>query len=858
MFNTGDIIASRYEIEECTGIGGMAVVYKAKDLKLGRTVALKILKEEFSTDHDFLKKFKNEAMATATLSDSNIVAIFDTVDDDEEQLHCIVMEFVEGITVKKYIEIKGKLSNKETISTALQAAEGIKAAHKKGIIHRDIKPQNMILSKDGKVKVADFGIARDITAETKGTVIGSVHYIAPEQASGGEADQRSDLYSLGISMYEMITGRLPYEGDNAVGVALAHVNDALVPPDVYAKDIYPALNDIIIKATRKDPALRYASAEDIIRDLRQCLRDPDGRFVDLFGAGSASGQDKNAEGASGSTEQNVYKSDIIENAINENRHTAGQTGTLGSLSASGSILSSGTAAGQSDPAVAGSTGNLHTAAPQTGVGANGTSPAADGTHDGGEGNGSLNDPYSYPAAGEAGEAGGMNAPGNSSETGEPAGAAGADGLTGADGINEVNGAVSGTGTDIQGKSGSGRRFDPLSLFMNRYFVAGLSAFFLIAVIFFIMLSLGRFGLGYARRHIKHEETSVQSSENETDAAQAESNYSIDIEAAAQMPDLKGLTVDAAVEKLSSLNVELNYDESDYSDVYYEGLIMEQLPAADENIQQGSTVYVTVSLGSRLNYIINSVKGKDPGTAAGILTGNGFKISADYTYEYSSDIAAGMVIDCEPVLQQGEESRDVKEGDTLRLKISAGNAGLSAGVPQLVGLSLNDAVTAIISGGYTIGNVTGVVVDGVDNGIVTGQSAAAGTVILPGQPIDLEVCVEAGREGETVTIAEPAVSPLSDDYFYGSIDTECVIGNADNPGQASQQILVVIRLMQTVDGVDEYTVIDDPRPVGGGTRIPVSYRNIKGAWGVDSGMVQVVNAETEEVYYTFGVSFAPAS
>ena len=212
---TGMYLQDRYEILEQVGAGGMSVVYKAKCHKLNRLVAIKILKEEFSSDSNFVGKFKMEAQAAARLSHPNIVNVYDVI--DEGDLHYIVMELIDGVTLKTYIARKGKLEIKESIGIAIQVAQGIGAAHEQHIIHRDIKPQNMIISRDGKVKVADFGIARGVSTQTMtSAAMGSVHYISPEQARGSYSDARSDIYSLGITMYEMVTGRLPYEGDNTV------------------------------------------------------------------------------------------------------------------------------------------------------------------------------------------------------------------------------------------------------------------------------------------------------------------------------------------------------------------------------------------------------------------------------------------------------------------------------------------------------------------------------------------------------------------------------------------------------------------------------------------------------------------
>lgn len=274
MLNPGTMLQDRYEILEKIGSGGMSEVYKAKCHKLNRLVAIKVLKAEFTSDANFVSKFKMEAQAAACLSHPNIVNIYDVV--DEEEIHYIVMELIEGITLKSYITKKGHLDTKESIGIAIQVAQGIEAAHEQHIIHRDIKPQNMLISKDGKVKVADFGIARAVSSQTmNATVVGSVHYISPEQARGGFSDARSDIYALGITMFEMITGRVPFEGDNTVTVALAHLEEPLPLPSEFNPDVTPSLERIILKCTEKRPENRYKSAGDVIADLRRALLNPD-------------------------------------------------------------------------------------------------------------------------------------------------------------------------------------------------------------------------------------------------------------------------------------------------------------------------------------------------------------------------------------------------------------------------------------------------------------------------------------------------------------------------------------------------------------------------------------------------------
>ncbi|MDR0925687.1 MAG: Stk1 family PASTA domain-containing Ser/Thr kinase [Hungatella sp.] len=278
ILRPGTFLQDRYEILDQIGSGGMSDVYKALCHKLNRPVAIKVLKEEFSSDSGFVSKFKMEAQAAARLSHPNIVNIYDVV--DEGNLHYIVMELIEGITLKNYITKKGCLDVKEAIGVAISVAQGIAAAHEQGIIHRDIKPQNIIIARDGKVKVADFGIARAASSQTlSATAVGSVHYISPEQARGGYSDVRSDVYSLGITMYEMVAGRVPFQGDNTVTVALAHLEDPITPPSFYNENIPVGLENIILKCTEKKPEYRYGSMQEVISDLRKALVNPDGDFV---------------------------------------------------------------------------------------------------------------------------------------------------------------------------------------------------------------------------------------------------------------------------------------------------------------------------------------------------------------------------------------------------------------------------------------------------------------------------------------------------------------------------------------------------------------------------------------------------
>ena len=281
MLKRGIFIADRYEIVDKIGTGGMSDVYKAMDHTLGRYVAIKVLKEEFCEDMTFVTKFRTEAQSAAGLEHPNIVNVYDV--GSENGFHYIVMEYVEGITLKTYIEKKGRLTYKEALSIAIQVGRGIQAAHAKNIIHRDIKPQNIIISTEGKVKVTDFGIARAVSEHTiHSDVMGSVHYVSPEQARNGYVSNKSDIYSLGIVMYEMVTGRVPFDGESTVAVAIKHLQDEMVAPSAYAKDLPISLEKIILKCTQKSPDRRYDSMESLLIDLRKALLSPNEDFVTMI------------------------------------------------------------------------------------------------------------------------------------------------------------------------------------------------------------------------------------------------------------------------------------------------------------------------------------------------------------------------------------------------------------------------------------------------------------------------------------------------------------------------------------------------------------------------------------------------
>lgn len=278
----GKVIGNRYEIITEVGNGGMATVYKAKDNILNRLVAIKILKDEFTTDQEFVKRFNTEAQSAARLTHPNIVSVFDVGYEEEYNIYYIVMELIKGKTLKEIIVHDGALSWKWAVNIAMQIASALEAAHKENIIHRDIKPHNIIITEEGVAKVTDFGIAKAVSNSTItafGTTIGSVHYFSPEQAKGGVTDAKSDIYSLGVVMYEMLTAKVPFDADTPVSVALKHMQEEPIEPIEINDEIPSAVNSIVMKAMQKDPINRYQTATEMISDLGKALKDPNGNFV---------------------------------------------------------------------------------------------------------------------------------------------------------------------------------------------------------------------------------------------------------------------------------------------------------------------------------------------------------------------------------------------------------------------------------------------------------------------------------------------------------------------------------------------------------------------------------------------------
>ena len=814
MLNIGDMLDNRYQILSRIGQGGMSYVYRAADTTLGREVAVKVLKEEFAEDAEFVERFKNEARSAAKLSHPNIVAVYDIVDSGE--LHYIVMELVEGITLKNYIAKKGVLTNKETIGIALQAAEGIAEAHRNGIIHRDIKPQNIIISKDGKIKVADFGIAKAVSGDTLNSqsVIGSAHYIAPEQAKSKQADLRSDLYSLGISMYEMITGRVPYDGDNTVNIVLAHIQNAMVPPSVYNHDIYPALNDIILKATKKDPEERYQSAEELIDDLRQAVNEPEGHFVKLYDTVSSG---EKSEEASASGDNAAVSDAALAEGTTDNDAELGMTSE-------------------------------------------------------------MNDA-------EIGLDESSNTDSNNTESDNDTNAAGHTGLTPAE----------------KKAAEAKKKIVMFGGFFAVIFIIGVTALFMIK------------RSGDRKAQLAESLLNAQTTEQSNEESESEMDYTISIKGEDLMPDLIGMNVDEARAILSNQQMSMDSSSEEFSDTYENGLIIKQSPSSGDILPAGTTVYVTVSKGS----VFDDLQNHTAEEAGDMLAKAGYKVDNTVGYDFSDVVAEGLVCSYKLLDVHGMEiddtalrsgyyrnndrdtssetlsSDDAAETETtaaykksvtskshnknaaeIRKKAASVMLIISKGkredyilMPVLTGLTKTEAIKELEENGLSVGNVTALNTDDYLEGQTAEQSVTAGDYVKKGSSVDIKISV--GNSGEVADGTELSIptsnkgsgsnnketpsNELNDEYYYGSIDTSCTIGKPMGPG-GSDHVRVGVRLRQRVDGADEYTQISAPIPVAPGTRMPITFKNIRGAYGVDNGYVEVFNADSGELYSSYSVSF----
>lgn len=764
MLNPGTYLQGRYEILEKIGSGGMSVVYKAKCHTLNRLVAIKVLKEEFASDENFVSKFKMEAQAAARLSHPNIVNVYDVV--DEENLHYIVMELIEGITLKSYIEKKELLDSKEAIGIAIQVAQGIAAAHEQHIIHRDIKPQNMIISKDGKVKVADFGIARAVSSQTvnSSAAVGSVHYISPEQARGGYCDERSDIYSFGITLYEMVTGRVPFEGDNTVAVALAHLEDPVVPPGDYNPQVYPGLEDIILKCTKKKPDRRYGSMEEVIHDLRRVLMDPE---CDIY-------QNEEIEEGGDPYQTRPISKDELSQIRDHHRRKSRETGA--------------------DEAEKGTEG-LETSDEENG---SPDSLSKEDAEEFGDGTGDHRSRY------------------HSSRKRE-----------------------------FHKKIPSRKRDEDVSTQFERMIAAiGIIAAILVVIVVVFVFSrlTGLFWPGSGQDSQENQTEAV------TQSASMEEIQVIPDEGETIMPNVLDLPRDMAESKLKEYDIVMKVTGEEYSENYSKGYVMRQDVDEGTAVEKWSTVGVTISKGSeRVDVKALNLSGMDKKQAEEILKDKDLIPSAKE--EANDTVPKGKVI------RVGTE--EAKAGDTVELFVSSGPKTVQGQVPKLTDGDAAAADALLKAAGLVSGTVTYEYDPSKPHGQVLSQSELPGTMLEPQSAVDYVV----NDSAQASTEAAVAKTGEEEKYYVGSIDATCSLSNYIGPASQTSSVRILIRLKQK-DPKDAntyvYTNLISPRLVVGSQDIPVVFSRIKGAYGVDSGIVEVVDVDNDDkVIQSWPVSFFPA-
>jgi len=774
MLRTGIYLQGRYEILGLIGSGGMSDVYRAKCHKLNRLVAIKVLKEEFSNEEGFVGKFQMEAQAAARLSHPNIVNVYDVV--DEGSIHYIVMELIEGITLKSYIGKKGFLDVKEAVGIAIQVAQGIGAAHDQNIIHRDIKPQNMLISKDGKVKVADFGIARAASTQTMTSeAMGSVHYMAPEQARGGYSDARSDIYSLGITIFEMVTGRLPFEGKNTVAVALAQLQEPISRPTYFNPEIPVSLEGVILKCTEKKPEYRYSQISELVADLRRVLVYPDEDFVQMA---------PEVDMGAGTVVLRKEELEEIKRGVDASRDWDGPAGPGGQV-------------WEDDRQWGGPEGME----PRDGW----EEPDMDGRdwddgrgwdgQDLGHGGGSRDRDYmrDREIAKERESARDWEQERRRSQ---------------GRGQNRSQG---------QNRRRPSREDDVAPRFEKLLAALGILAAVIILVILIVVFSRlgGLFQFG-------SPETEA-STRPETEAS-SESLKDMEV----KVPNVLEFPVDMAEAKLKESTLILKVSGYEDSDTVAKGCIISQQYPEGTVVQKYSAITVVVSNGSDLvNVSEMSLEGMT-GEAASLLLKQK-KLVAQEKQEYHDTVPKGSVIRYEPL--------EARPGETVTLYVSAGPASSLKAVPPIDGMFEEDAVGTLIAAGLEPGDVTEEHDDTMEVGYVIRQGIAPDTLVEEGTPIPYTISL--GPEEKR---------------YVAAINEHYNLGGSIGPGAVASDIRVMIRLKQVADGQVIYKTLMEAAVYNGTDDIPINFANIEGEPGVDSGDVEVVNADTGDILAVYPVRF----
>ena len=706
MLEVGSFLSDRYEILSKVGAGGMSDVYKAKDHILSRFVAIKVLKQEFSEDSSFVTKFRAEAQSAAGLEHPNIVNIYDV--GSENGMYYIVMEYVEGITLKTYIEKKGQLSFKESASIAIQVARGIESAHNKNIIHRDIKPQNIIISTEGKVKVTDFGIAKATSSNTiSSDVMGSVHYASPEQARNGFVDGRSDIYSLGIVMFEMVTGRVPFDGETTVAVALQHLQEEIARPSKYAPDLPISFEKIILKCTQKTPDRRYQTIEELLADIRRSLAHPDEDFVTI--------------------------APLVDN---------GKTKVI-------------------------SPQELEQIKEGRGVAEN------------------LDDTFDEEDDDDSDEID--------------------DSLLDDEDYDDE---------DDDDEENDGKLLNPK---MDKAITIMGIVTAVIIVIVIIYLALSVFGV-FKFSGKKNSESQQTETQTETQK-QTESESESETEKEGQMVDIRGMSVDAAQERVDRLKLDLTVFayETRQSDEE-EGTILEQDVKAGDVVKRGTQINVVIAgKGDNTSEMVKipSVIGKTKSSAKSTLESAGFNVNFEYG-DYNDSVAADVV-----TAQSPSAKNQAAKGSTVTVTLSPGQKPIT--VPNVVGYTQSQAESALSGAGLKYTYADSQYSDTVAAGSVisqtkSGETVAAGTTITltlskGKQEISTNVSKGISYSGEgTVVKAEyKLVGKSGTVYDKGSYENTSSFTVSGTMKEATGSIVVTwtVQTGETDEAGNPATVTLDP-------------------------------------------------
>ncbi len=700
MLKEGMFIQERYEIVDRIGSGGMADVYKAKDHKLNRFVAVKVLKSEFREDTAFISKFQMEAQSAAGLAHPNIVNVYDV--GNENGIYYIVMELVEGITLKDYISKKGRLAVREATSIAIQVSMGLEAAHNNSIVHRDVKPQNIMISTDGKVKVTDFGIARAASANTiSSAVMGSVHYSSPEQARGGYSDYKSDIYSLGITMYEMLTGQVPFDGDTTVAIAIKHLQEEMRSPREYVPDLPKSIVQIIYKCTQKSPDRRYNDMAELIRDLKESLVNPEGDFVVMEPVDTKAKtrtitkeeleqiQNENMHKTTTDTDPNsVYGN---QNQTDPNYHDQvygdinyGEGGYSGANYGGPNY----TAPNYTDP-------NYHDP--------NYRDPNyhENGYYDQGQNQGQYGMPNQYGYQNYNG--GYQNYNGNYNNNYDNYG----------NGYNDYSG--------YEDEKPKSHRWEKI--------LTGVSIAIAV-IILLIVLALAGNALGVIDleeirdRFLPQTTNTVDDDNNSTNASNE-----------VAVPDLKGKTEEEAKSLLEQSQLVANYGGEDVSDQYEAGEIIEQEPLANTMVAPGTTVSYTVSRGMELT--VPDVTDDTLKEAQTKLVDMGFVVVSENIYD--PEVEDGCVIESNPAA-----NATLAKGEIVTLKVSRYQEGIQIQVKGVQGQTLEEARESLMDSGLIV-NIQEKASSSTEKGYIISQSLTPNSLVDIGSSIVLTVSTGADEE-----------------------------------------------------------------------------------------------------------------